>query len=113
MICHQFWGTGGCCHKAGSEYSEVCVGTTIVPDEVITSIKAWITATGPPHTQPNDLSEECIISVMPASTPNALKSSARLKRVRGSGALSTASRSLISLTPLTKYLSQPLGLWHP
>src|SRR5713226_10571629 len=97
MICHQLSGTGGCCHFAGSEYSADCVGTTMVPDGVTTSIKACITATGPPHTQPSDLSEECISNVMPTSTPNSRRSLARLARVRGNGALSTVSCSLMSV----------------
>src|ERR1051326_358432 len=58
---------------------------TSVPSSVTTSIKACTTATGPPLTQPSLLREECTSKVIPASTPSARRSRAKLSRVRGIG----------------------------
>ena len=61
---------------------------TSVPSGVSTSCRAWRTATGPPHTQPRELKDECTSSASPGCTPSRRRSSARVWRVRGAGALS-------------------------
>jgi hypothetical protein len=65
MISHQNSGTGGFRQRAGLDKSPLWVGMTNVPSSVRMAINAWITATAPPHTHPNALSELWTSNVIP------------------------------------------------
>ena len=57
MVCHQLSGTGGLTHWAGSDNEDECVGITNVPSAPSACSSASTTATGPPETHPNALSD--------------------------------------------------------
>lgn len=83
MTSHHRSGTGGFCQSAGSERSLECVGITSVPLGPNTASSARITATGPPLTQPIELSEEWTSKTMPGLTPSIVKSACKDATVFG------------------------------